>query len=104
LPPPGWLKFNVPNVTLEDETGCDGVLRDDIRMACALFSGSVNARGFEMVEVIATKIALELNYRPWTLRNRFSGIDCSINQLFRVQFTVIHQQGNGMDDALTKAG
>ncbi|MBA0651834.1 hypothetical protein Goklo_019136, partial [Gossypium klotzschianum] len=29
-------------------------------MACALFSGSVKARGFEMVEVIAIKIALGL--------------------------------------------
>ncbi|MBA0797902.1 hypothetical protein Gohar_008556, partial [Gossypium harknessii] len=28
-PPPGWMKFNVANVVLEDEAGCGGVLRDD---------------------------------------------------------------------------
>ncbi|MBA0864068.1 hypothetical protein Goshw_029507 [Gossypium schwendimanii] len=73
---------------MEDEVGCGGVLRDNKGVACALFFGLIEALGSEMVEIVAIKIAL--NYKPWTLQNLFIAIDCGINQLFRVQFTVIH--------------
>ncbi|MBA0742984.1 hypothetical protein Gogos_005708 [Gossypium gossypioides] len=107
-PPPGWMKFNVASVALEDKAGCAAVLRDDKGVACVLFYGLIVTRGSKMAEIIAIKTALELfiglgwhveislviefnlcvalecllkrNYRP-TLWNLFIDIDCGINQL-----------------------
>ncbi|MBA0703212.1 hypothetical protein Goari_000088 [Gossypium aridum] len=63
-PPPGWIKFNVAGVALEDESGYGGVLSDDKGVACALFSGLICGQGIG---------------------------------------NVIHRQGKGMANALTKA-
>lgn len=52
---------------------------------------------------VALEWLLERNYRSWTLRNLFIGIDHGVNQLVRVQFAFIHRQCNGMADALAKA-
>ncbi|KAG8489324.1 hypothetical protein CXB51_017420 [Gossypium anomalum] len=71
-PPPGWMKFNVAGVVMEDEVGCGGVLRYDIRVACALFFCAIEAMGSEMAE------------------------------FFRVQFVVTHWQGIGIAGALAK--
>ncbi|MBA0605477.1 hypothetical protein Godav_018048, partial [Gossypium davidsonii] len=125
------MKFNVAGVVMEDEAGCGGVLRDDIKVACALFFCAIEAMGSEMAEVIDIKIdlglfismgwpvkvplvnesslrfalewLLEMNYFSWTLQNLFIGIDCGFNQLCRVQFAVTHWQDNGIADALAKA-
>ncbi|PPS01814.1 hypothetical protein GOBAR_AA18856 [Gossypium barbadense] len=43
-PPPGWIKFNVAGVALEDEAGYGGVLSDDKGVACALFSKPIVAK------------------------------------------------------------
>ncbi|KAG8480367.1 hypothetical protein CXB51_024570 [Gossypium anomalum] len=42
-------------ITLEDEAGCGGVLRDEKGVVCALFSGLIVARGSKMAEIIAIK-------------------------------------------------
>ncbi|MBA0871448.1 hypothetical protein Goshw_025761 [Gossypium schwendimanii] len=52
------MKFNVASVVLDDETGCGGVLRDDKKVACVLFSRWIKARGLEMAEIMAIKTTL----------------------------------------------
>ncbi|MBA0749231.1 hypothetical protein Gogos_003180 [Gossypium gossypioides] len=125
------MKFNVAGVVLKDETGCGRVLRDDKKMACALFSRWIEARESEMAEIMAIKTTLSMyigssrkahvplviefcpcvpsewqtnrNYRLWLLRILFEDIDCGSNQLAQFQFIDIHRQSNGMVDALVKA-
>ncbi|TYI69155.1 hypothetical protein E1A91_D08G134600v1 [Gossypium mustelinum] len=117
-PPLGWMKFNVAGVVLEDKMGCRGILRDDKRVACALFSEWIEARGTEMAEIMAIKKVMDLyirssrkvhvpliielcsfvasewltnrSYRSWSLQKIFGDIDCGTN--------------NGMEDALAKTG
>ncbi|MBA0599621.1 hypothetical protein Gorai_005832, partial [Gossypium raimondii] len=129
-PLPGWMKFNVAGVVLEDETGCGGVLGDDKKVACALLSRWIEARGLEMAKIMAIKTNLYMyigpsrkahvplviefcscvpsewltnrNYRVWSLRKLFLDIDCGSNQLGQFQFVYIHRQSNGMEDALVK--
>lgn len=113
-PSPGWMKFNVVGIAMEDEARCSGVLRDEKRMVRLLFSGPFRAMGPEMAGVIIIiKTALEMyidmgwhvkvslitdefslgdalesllkkNYRPWTLWNLFIITDRCINQLGRL--------------------
>ncbi|MBA0628268.1 hypothetical protein Godav_023029, partial [Gossypium davidsonii] len=59
-PPPGWMKFNVVGVALEDEVGCGGILRDDKGVACALFLGRIEAKRLEMVEIMAIKTTMHM--------------------------------------------
>ncbi|MBA0756249.1 hypothetical protein Gogos_021983 [Gossypium gossypioides] len=59
-PPPGWMKFNVVGVALEDEVGCGGILRDDKGVACALFLGWIEAKRLEMVEIMAIKTTMHM--------------------------------------------
>ncbi|MBA0679959.1 hypothetical protein Goari_011697, partial [Gossypium aridum] len=98
------MKFNVAGVVLEDKTGCGGILRDDKRVACALFSGRIEARGTKMAEIMAIKKVMDMyirssrkahvpliielcsfvasewltnrSYRSWSLRKIFGDIDC----------------------------
>ncbi|TYG78848.1 hypothetical protein ES288_D02G093900v1 [Gossypium darwinii] len=126
-PPPGWMKFNVAGIVLEDEAGCGGVLRDDKGVACGFFSGWIEARGTKMAEIIASKTTVDMyigsslkvdvpliielcsivasewlknrSYRLWLLRKFFGDIDYGIKQLGQFQIAVIHLQSNGMEDA-----
>ncbi|MBA0724647.1 hypothetical protein Golax_021322, partial [Gossypium laxum] len=59
-PPPGWMKFNVVGVALEDEVGCGGILRDDKGVACALFLGRIEAKRLEMAEIMAIKTTMHM--------------------------------------------
>ncbi|KAH1096487.1 hypothetical protein J1N35_013408 [Gossypium stocksii] len=106
-PFPGWKKFNVVGVAMEDEAGCNGVLTNEKGVTRSLFSGLIKAIGSKMAKEMAIKIALEMyidigwhvklpliikssscnaleqllerNHRLWMLWNLFIGIDCYIN-------------------------
>ncbi|MBA0583822.1 hypothetical protein Gorai_014666 [Gossypium raimondii] len=43
--------------------GCGGILRDDKRVACALFSERIEARGTEMAKIIAIKKVMDMYIR-----------------------------------------
>ncbi|MFQ6670399.1 hypothetical protein Gotur_035334 [Gossypium turneri] len=111
-PPLRWMKFNVAGVVLEDKTGCGEILRDDKRVACALFSGRIEARGTEMAEIMEIKkvmdtfirssrkahvpLIIELcsfvasewltnrSYRSWSLWKIFGDIDCGTNRYIEI--------------------
>lgn len=115
-PPPGWMKFSVAGVIMEDEAGSGGVLRDNEGVAYAMFSRPIEAMGSGKAELRAIKIVVEMfmsmgwhekvhlviessssvilewlldrSYRPWMLRNLFIGIDCDINLLLHAQFAI----------------
>ncbi|KAH1096489.1 hypothetical protein J1N35_013410 [Gossypium stocksii] len=55
---PGWMKFNMVGVVIEDKAGCGGVFTDGKGMARSLFSRLVKAMGSEIAEVMAIKTAL----------------------------------------------
>ncbi|MBA0697108.1 hypothetical protein Goari_003613 [Gossypium aridum] len=54
------MKFNVVGIVVEDEVGCGGVLRDDIGVACALFSRRIEARGTKIAEIMAIKTTMDM--------------------------------------------
>ncbi|MBA0746325.1 hypothetical protein Gogos_008858 [Gossypium gossypioides] len=60
FPPRGWLKFNVCGVVFEDKAGGRGVLRDEYRVARALFSGPSEAKDAKLAELKSIGVALEL--------------------------------------------
>ncbi|KAG4213237.1 hypothetical protein ERO13_A01G042333v2 [Gossypium hirsutum] len=60
FPPRSWLKFNVCGVVFEDKAGGGGVLRDEDRVARALFSSPSEAKDAELAELKSTGVTLEL--------------------------------------------
>ncbi|KAH1089116.1 hypothetical protein J1N35_016373 [Gossypium stocksii] len=46
-----YCSFSLGVTSSQDEAGCSRVSRDDKRVACALFSEPVEARGSKMIEV-----------------------------------------------------
>ncbi|MBA0571390.1 hypothetical protein Golob_004967 [Gossypium lobatum] len=102
-PPYGCLKFNECGMANEDRAGCEGALRDKEGVVRALFFGSAAANDFDVAEIGAVKVALDvflaLNWklndslyielgsivvffwcankslRPWSLQAIFAGIE-----------------------------
>ncbi|MBA0576861.1 hypothetical protein Golob_025042, partial [Gossypium lobatum] len=119
-------------LALEDEAGCSGVLREDKGVACLLFSWRTEYTKSKMIGIMAIKTTVDMyiglcrkvnvplvikfcssvalewlmnrSYRPWLLWKLFEDINYGTNQLAQFQFKYIHRQGNGMEDALVKAG
>ncbi|TYG72628.1 hypothetical protein E1A91_D04G035000v1 [Gossypium mustelinum] len=59
-PPPGWMKFSVAGVIMEDEAGSGGVLRDNKGVAYAMFSRPIEATRLGKAELRAIKIVVEM--------------------------------------------
>ncbi|KAK5777840.1 hypothetical protein PVK06_045807 [Gossypium arboreum] len=57
----------------------------------------------ESCSCVASEWLSNRNCRMWLLQKLFGDIDCDTNQLAQFQITSIHQQSNGMADALAKA-
>ncbi|TYG51913.1 hypothetical protein ES288_D10G299200v1 [Gossypium darwinii] len=130
-PPTEWMKFNVAGVVLEEVAECAGVSKEEKGVACALFLGRVEARGTDLSEIMAIKIAVDMYtevsrkahvpliikscsiaaskwlskryYRLWPLRKLLGDINCGTKQLAHFQIAVIDRKSNGMVDALANA-
>ncbi|MBA0686493.1 hypothetical protein Goari_014093, partial [Gossypium aridum] len=96
-PPPEWLKFNVAGIVYEDVAACGGVLRDNKGVACALFSGWIEARGSEMTELIAFKAAVEMYIG---LNRKAHNINYGTRQMAGFQVVVTHRQSNSTANVL----
>ncbi|TYI32109.1 hypothetical protein ES332_A04G035500v1 [Gossypium tomentosum] len=104
-PSPGWMKFSVAGIIMEDEAGSGRVLRDNKGVAYAMCSRPIEATGLGKAEVRAIKIVVEMftsmgwhekvplviesSSVPWMLRNPFVGIGCDINLLLHAQFAIM---------------
>ncbi|MFQ6647111.1 hypothetical protein Gotur_019248 [Gossypium turneri] len=123
-PPHGCLKFNECGMANEDRAGCEGVLRDKEGVVRALFSGSAAANDFDVAEIGAVKVALDvflaLNWklndslyielgsivvffwcankslRLWSLQAIFAGIESDIVKAGNVVFSMAEKNGNEM--------